>query len=85
MADLYALGQAAEAQGNISGARRYYATAAEAGHAGAARALGRLYDPAYLQRKTIGGIDPDPEAARRWYERAAALEDPKAASALSAR
>lgn len=80
--DLFARGYAAEERGDISTARRYYTVAAESGHAGAARALGRLYDPAFLRARTVGGIDPDPEAARRWYERAVTLGDQKAAHLL---
>jgi TPR repeat protein len=78
--DLFARGHAAEQRGDISAARRYYAIAADNGLADAARALGRLYDPAYLHDKTVGGIDPDPDAARRWYERADELGGQNAAS-----
>src|SRR5690348_13180666 len=56
---LFARGKAAEEQGDISGARRFYAAAAERGHAAAARDLGRLYDPAVLDHIAVGGIDAD--------------------------
>lgn len=73
-------GRAAEAQGDVSGARRYYTIAAEQGVAAAAQALGRLYDPAVLRGKVLGGIDPDPQAARRWYDLAAKLNRLQTAS-----
>ena len=82
--DLYVRGQAAERRGDISGARRFYASAAQHGHAAAARNLGRLYDPAFLTRNSIGGIDADPAAARYWYERATALGDAAATPLLQA-
>ena len=81
-AALYIRGQAAEAKGDISGARRLYGTAAERGNAAAARSLGRLYDPAYLQATAIGGVDPDPVLARSWYERAIKMGDPDAGALL---
>jgi TPR repeat protein len=83
-AELFARGQAAEQAGDVSGARRFYASAADQGSATAARDLGRLYDPAYLQRTALGGIDPDPTLARHWYERALAMGDAEAAPLLEA-
>jgi hypothetical protein len=83
-ADLFARGQDAERQGDVSAARRLYATAADQGSATAARSLGRLYDPGYLKQTAMGGIDPDPVLARRWYERAVAMGDAQAAPLLQA-
>lgn len=83
-ADLYARGQAAERRGDISGARRFYLAAAQQGNAAAARFLGRLYDPEYLKRAAIGGVDADLAVAREWYERAAALGDHEATPLLQA-
>jgi TPR repeat protein len=68
----------------MSGARRLYAASADQGNATAARSLGRLYDPAYLKQTALGGIDPDPALARRWYERAVAMGDAQAAPLLQA-
>jgi hypothetical protein len=82
--ELFARGQNAERQGDVSGARRLYATAAEQGSATAARSLGRLYDPGYLKQTALGGIDPDPVLARHWYERAVAMGDAQAAPLLQA-
>jgi TPR repeat protein len=80
--EFYKFGEAAEARGDISGARRYYETAADQGVGAAALALGRLYDPAYVRRTTIGGIDANAATARRWYERAASLGENTALSHL---
>jgi TPR repeat protein len=83
-AELYARGKAAEQNGDISGARRFYASAAERGSSAAALALGRLYDPAFLGRTVLGGIDPDPGLARQWYQRAADMGDREATPLLQA-
>lgn len=50
----------------------------------AARNLGRLYDPVFLKRLALGGIDPDLGQARHWYELAVAMGDTDAASLLEA-
>jgi TPR repeat protein len=82
--ELYVRGQEAERQGNLSGARRFFASATEQGSSAAARSLGRLYDPAYLKQAALGGIDADPALARRWYERAVAMGDTEAGPLLDA-
>jgi hypothetical protein len=82
--ELFARGQQLEAHGDVSGARRFFASAAAQGHAAAARALGRLYDPAYLKQMALGGIDPDPALARQWYEQAVAMGDVEAGPLLEA-
>jgi TPR repeat protein len=82
--ELYARGQEAERLGNVSGARRFFASAAGQGSSAAARSLGRLYDPAYLKQTALGGIDPNPVLARHWYERAVAMGDVQAGSLLEA-
>ncbi len=81
---LFARGQQAEQAADFSAARRFYSSAAELGHAGAARAMGRLYDPAFLKQKAVGGLDADPLQARVWYERAITLGDAEAAPLLQA-
>jgi TPR repeat protein len=81
---LFARGLDAERRGDFSAARRFYLTAAQHGDAAAARNLGRLYDPAYLGQTALGGIDPDPALARRWYERAVRLGDTDAGPLLEA-
>jgi TPR repeat protein len=81
---LYARGLDAEDHGDFSGARRFYAAAARQDSAAAARNLGRLYDPTYLRRTALGGVDPDPALARHWYERAISLGDAQAGPLLEA-
>jgi hypothetical protein len=83
-AELFARGQEAERLGDVSGARRFYISAAQQGSAAAARNLGRLYDPIYLTQTALGGIDPDLVLARRWYEKAVAMGDPVAGPLLEA-
>ena len=82
--DLLARGQEAEQLGDVSGARRFYASAVQLGSATAARNLGRLYDPVFVKRTALGGIDPDLWQARHWYELAIAMGDPEAAPLLEA-
>ncbi|WP_428532495.1 hypothetical protein [Rhodopila sp.] len=81
---LFARGLDAERRGDISGARRFYATSARQGDAAAALNLGRLYDPTYLKQTALGGVDPNPELARFWYDAAAKLGDTGAAPLLEA-
>jgi len=71
------------ATGNVTAARLLYERAADAGLAEAALALAATFDPAELARRNVlGGVQPDPAAARRWYERARALGAPEAESRL---
>ncbi|MFC7541617.1 hypothetical protein ACFQU2_22110 [Siccirubricoccus deserti] len=73
LAALMRRGDALLATGDVSGARRFYERAAEAGSAEAARAAGRTHDPAALAALGARGIRPDPQAAAAWYRRAEAL------------
>lgn len=60
--------------GNLTLARLFYTQAAEAGWADGAFALAATYDPAELSNmRVLGGVQPDPAAAKRWYETAAQL------------
>jgi hypothetical protein len=62
------------AAGNIEAARLFYERAADAGLAEGALAMAATYDPDELaRRQVVGGLQPDPVAARRWYERAREL------------
>jgi hypothetical protein len=81
---LFARGLDAELHGDLSGARRFYSSAAQQGDAAAARHLGRLYDPTYLKQTALGGVDPDPALARHWYQRAVRLGDTEAGPLLEA-
>ena len=86
-ADLRALasdGDMRLASGDIASARLYYERAAEAGDARAARLLGNSYDPAFLARWGVRGMNGDSEEAARWYKLAGALGDNEAKNDLAA-
>jgi hypothetical protein len=71
--------------GKISAARLFYQSAAEAGYAPAALALGATYDNRQLaQWKVVGGQQGDPAMARKWYEKARELGAPEADRRLQA-
>jgi TPR repeat protein len=69
---------------DLSAARRFYETAANAGSGRAAMALARTYDPAFLSQLPVIGLRPDPVLAATWYRRAAELNVPEAAAQLRA-
>jgi hypothetical protein len=57
--------------GKIIVARKFYQRAVDYGWAPAALALARTYDPQEFSKiGVIGGIKPDPQLAKMWYERA---------------
>jgi len=70
---LMAHGQKMIDVGYFAGARAYYERAAEAGSGEAALAVGATYDPAFIAALGVQGIKPDRQAAKTWYDRAAAL------------
>ncbi len=60
--------------GNLTTARLFFQRAADLGWAPAALALASTYDPNELARMTVlGGVQPDPATARKWYQRAREL------------
>lgn len=69
--------------GDLSGARVLLQRAAEGGSADAALELAGTFDPKVLRELGAIGIAPDPERARKWYERAAALGSDAAAKKLA--
>jgi hypothetical protein len=72
--DLIKRGGEFQAKGNVEAARLFYEKAADAGLAEGALVLASTYDPGELARQhVVGGLLPDPDAARRWYERAREL------------
>jgi hypothetical protein len=77
-------GDARLADGDIASARLYYERAAEAGNARAARVLGNSYDPIFLVRWGVRGMNSDNEEAARWYQLAGALGDSEAKQDLAA-
>jgi hypothetical protein len=69
-------------QGNVAAARLFFQRAAEAGLAQGALALAATYDPAELERIGARFVQPDPQTARKWYERARQLGAPEAEDRL---
>ncbi len=69
-------------EGDISTARLYYQRAIDAGLHEGALAMAETYDPSELARLGVRGLSADPEAARRWYERARQLGAPEADARL---
>jgi hypothetical protein len=67
---------------DISAARKFYESAADAGSAAGATALARTFDPDYLATLGVIGLQPNPAAAAVWYRKAAALGDPDAETRL---
>jgi hypothetical protein len=63
-------GDEALAAGDVISARQFYELAASNDLAHAATAVGRTYDPNFLQGKGVRGALADAEAAKRWYKRA---------------
>ena len=69
--------------GNVALARQFFLRAAEAGLARGALLLAATYDPRELARMRVHGVQPSPELARKWYERARELGAPEAAERLT--
>ncbi|HEV7268099.1 MAG TPA: hypothetical protein VGN83_24810 [Falsiroseomonas sp.] len=69
--------------GDISGARRFFERAADAGSAAAALAMAETHDPRTLARQGVIGMPPDREAALSWYQRALLLGAPEAAPRIT--
>jgi TPR repeat protein len=67
------------ALGDVSAARLFYARAADSGSARAMTALGKTYDPAFIDRAKAVGVRPDPAMAADLYRKAIALDDAEAA------
>jgi hypothetical protein len=60
-------------RGNVVSARKFFERAAEAGLAQGAVAAAGTYDPDELAKLRVVGLQPDVEAARKWYEKAREL------------
>lgn len=78
-------GDEALAGGKITAARLLYQAAADAGWAPGAFALAQTYDSRVLsQSRVLGGVQPDPALAKKWYEKARELGSTEAAGRLQA-
>jgi len=80
---LVAQGEKYLADANIGVARQFFLRAADLGLAVAALRLAATYDPAELARLQVQGVVPDPDEARKWYERARQLGATEAESRLT--
>ena len=78
IANLLARGDALLSGGDLTSARLFYERAADAGDAGAALRIGETYDPSFLMRVGVIGVQGDIAEARRWYRRAVDLGAPEA-------
>lgn len=81
---LVARGEALLRGSDAVSARRFFARAAESGSAVAATAMASSFDPVYLERTAIRGVDADPEQAAAWYRIAIARGDTTAHERLDA-
>lgn len=79
---LHAKGQEQLERGNIYAARRFFERAAGIGLAQSAVALADTYDPDELTKRRVVGIQPDVEAAKKWYEKARELGAAEASDRL---
>jgi TPR repeat protein len=61
--------------GDVASARLFYRLAANLGSARGAGALGWTFDPHYLEKAGITGVQPSPGDAMEWYRKAMALGD----------
>jgi TPR repeat protein len=82
MSDDELLAQAANRlqSGDLQGARTGYKAVAGRGNVKGAFSLAQTYDPDFLAAHRIRGAKPDPNLARRWYEKAAKLGDREAST-----
>ena len=70
--------------GDIASARLFYERAADAGGGLAAVRLGETFDPVFLDRIHLGGVQGDRGAALSWYRRARDLGATDAEALLKA-
>jgi TPR repeat protein len=71
--------------GDLAMARQFYERAyAEGARASAAMGTARTFDPVVYAQLKVQGMQPDPQQALEWYERARAEGNPQAAAAIDA-
>jgi hypothetical protein len=75
-------GEARLSIGDISAARLLFTRAVEAGNGKAASELGDTYNPIFLAKRGVLGLQGDAESARAWYRKALALGEPQAGRRL---
>ncbi|HEX7967834.1 MAG TPA: hypothetical protein VF502_06415, partial [Stellaceae bacterium] len=72
VAELMARGDQLLASGDIVAARGFYERAAEQGSAPASTAVGKTYDPVFLEQMHVRGTRGDAGMAAQWYRKASA-------------
>jgi TPR repeat protein len=70
------------ATGDIAAARLFYQRAAEQGSGAGATAVGKTYDPLFLEQAHVLGARGDLVMAMQWYRKAISLGDHRAESRL---
>jgi hypothetical protein len=78
VADLMARGDQLLNTGDIVAARVFFERAAEQGNAVAATAVGKTFDPLFLEEAHVRGIRGDPVMAAKWYRMGSAGGDQQA-------
>lgn len=73
LAALVARGDSFLSAGDVASARLFYERAADAGDGPAALRLAATFDPGFLGRAGIRGVQSDPDQAASWYRRAREL------------
>jgi TPR repeat protein len=71
-------GMAALEQGHIAPARGFFERVYWKGLAAGAFMMAVTFDPDEMKHPSVVGLDPDPDQARVWYERARDLGHPDA-------
>lgn len=66
------------ATGDIAAARFFYQRSAEQGSGPAATAVGKTYDPLFLEQARVRGVRGDPAMAAEWYRKAISAGDHQA-------
>ena len=69
--------------GDLASARLLFQRAAAAGNAEAAFILGTTFDPLFIRRMGVVGMEPDIARAREWYKKAAELGSADASQQLA--
>ena len=82
VAELLRHGDQLLSTGDIVAARAFYVQAADRGSAAAAAAVGKTFDPLFLDQSGARGIRGDPATAMRWYRKAVAAGDRSADAPL---
>ncbi|WP_088345361.1 MULTISPECIES: hypothetical protein [Rhodomicrobium] len=70
-------------QGDIASARLFYLQVARKGIAAGALAMGRSFDPQFLNNLKVRGLQPDIAQARSWYKQAQELGSDQASRYLA--